>query len=89
MLYTLVENGTSGSTAEHDAGGKKSWQHWVDELASQKITLAYIPHEGEYGAYLQKSWHVKEYLSQHDFDLVYFDDWHKIAYYSVLAKRAS
>jgi len=30
---------------------------------------------------------VKEYLGQHDFDLVYFDDWHGLAYYSVLAKR--
>src|SRR6476659_2094619 len=48
LLYTLGENGKPANAAEHDAGGKKSWQHWVDELASQKITLAYIPHEGEY-----------------------------------------
>lgn len=89
LLYTLVENGKPANAAEHDGSGrKKSWQHWVDELARQKITLAHIPHDGAYGAYLHKSWLVKEYLSKHDFDLVYFDDWHGLAYYSVLAKRA-
>jgi glycosyltransferase involved in cell wall biosynthesis len=89
LLYTLVENGKPSNAAEQEGSSrKKSWQHWVDELARQKITLAHIPHEGDYGAYLHKSWLVKEYLSKHDFDLVYFDDWHGLAYYSVLAKRA-
>jgi glycosyltransferase involved in cell wall biosynthesis len=89
LLYTLVENGKPANIAEHDGSSRrKSWQHWVDELARQKIKLAHIPHAGAYTAYLHKSWLVKEYLAQHDFDLVYFDDWHGLGYYSVLAKRA-
>jgi glycosyltransferase involved in cell wall biosynthesis len=90
LLYTLVENGKPSNVAEQDSsnGRKKSWQYWVEELARQGIKLAHIPHEGDYSAWLNKSWLVKEYLGQHDFDLVYFDDWHGLAYYSVLAKRA-
>jgi glycosyltransferase involved in cell wall biosynthesis len=89
LLYTLVEHGKPRNLAEQDgSGGKKSWQHWVDELARQKITLAYIPHDGGYSENLRKSWLVKEYIGRHDFDLIYFDDWHGLAYYSVLAKRA-
>ncbi len=89
LLYTLVENGKPTNAAEHDSSGReKSWQHWVDELADHKIALAYIPHDGGYEDYLRKSWLVKEFLGRQDFDLVYFDDWHGLAYYSVLAKRA-
>src|SRR5258708_3064849 len=90
LLYTLVEGGKPANVAEQDGfkGQKRSWQYWVDELASQGIALEYIRNAWDYSSYLQKSWLVKEFIGTHDFDLVYFDDWLGSAYYSVTAKRA-
>jgi glycosyltransferase involved in cell wall biosynthesis len=89
LLYTLVEGGNPTNIAEQDGskGQKRSWQYWVGELARQGIALEYIPNTGGYSAFLQKSWLVKEYIGKRDFDLVYFDDWHGSAYYSLVAKR--
>lgn len=90
LFYTLVENGKPRNAAEQDgsSGAKKSWQHWVNELAKDGIKVEHIAHQGGYDAWLQKSWLVKEFLGQQDFDLVYFDDWHGLGYYSLLSKRA-
>ena len=81
LLYTLVEYGAPAS-------GDRSWSHWVNTLALEGIALAHIPHGGDYRSWLEKSWHVKEFLGQHEFDLVYFNEHHGSGYYAILAKRA-
>lgn len=80
LLYTLVEYGRPTS-------GDKPWQHWVDELAEQQITLKHIPHTGDYWSWREKSWRVKDAIAGGDFDLVYFNEHHGNGYYSLLAKR--
>ena len=81
LLYTLVEYGIPVSDG-------KPWQHWVDELAGQGITLKHIPNVGDYWAWREKSWRVKDAIAAGDFDLVYFNEHHGNGYYSLLAKHS-
>jgi glycosyltransferase involved in cell wall biosynthesis len=81
LLYTYVGYGRPVS-------GDRPWQHWVDQLAAESIDLRRIPHDGDYRAWREASWLVKEFLGQSDFDLVYFNDHFGSGYYSMLAKRA-
>jgi len=81
ILYTLVRRGQP-DCEEH------TWSHWVDELAERGIVLTYIGHDGDYSDWLTKSWLVKQYLGSHDYDVVYFNEHHGSAYYSLAAKRA-
>jgi glycosyltransferase involved in cell wall biosynthesis len=81
LLYTFVGYGKPIS-------GDKPWQHWVDALAAEGIVLERIPHDGDYRAWREASWLVKDFLAQADFDLVYFNDHCGSGYYSLLAKRA-
>jgi len=90
LLYTLVEEGKPVNVARQSdpTGRTRTWQQWVDALAAEGITLEFIPHQGGVKSYLHKSWLVKEFIGKHDFDVVYFDDWHGSGYFSLLAKRA-
>jgi glycosyltransferase involved in cell wall biosynthesis len=81
LLHTLVEDG------QPYCGEETGWRQWVDTLAAQGIALEFIPHQGSAREWLQKSWLVKEFIGKHDFDVVYFNDWHGSGYYSLLAKR--
>lgn len=81
ILYTLVRRGEP-DCEEH------TWSHWVDQLAQRGIVLTYIGHDGDYSDWLTKSWLVKQHLGSHDFDVVYFNEHHGSAYYSLAAKRA-
>jgi glycosyltransferase involved in cell wall biosynthesis len=81
LLYTNVGYGKPVS-------GDKPWQHWVESLAAEGVILKRIPLDGDYHAWHQSSWHVKDFLEQADFDLVYFNDHFGSGYYSLLAKRA-
>lgn len=87
LLYTLVHKGKPLNVEEHGSG-EDSWPYWTKLLAADGISLEIIPHQGHYRDWAQKSWLVKEFLSKHDFDVVYFDDWQGTGYYSLLAKRA-
>src|SRR6185436_19452361 len=55
LLYTLVEFGKPSS-------GDKPWQHWVDVLSAEGISVEHIAHQTEYRAWREKSWRVKEFL---------------------------
>jgi glycosyltransferase involved in cell wall biosynthesis len=81
LLYTLVEYGKPAS-------GDRSWLHWVETLEAEAITLEHIDHDADYRSWREKSWRVKEFIGQRDFDLVYFNDHHGSGYYSLAAKRA-
>lgn len=81
LLYTLVENGKPSS-------GDRPWRDWVDASAGDGITVEYIGHRGDYRSWREKSWLVKEFIGQHEFDLVYFNEHHGSGYYTLLAKRA-
>ncbi|WP_374332687.1 glycosyltransferase [Aestuariivirga sp.] len=81
VLYTLVRRGQP-DCEEH------TWGHWVDSLAGRGIDLTYIEHDGDYADWLTKSWLVKQYLGSHVFDVVYFNEHHGSAYYTLAAKRA-
>jgi len=80
LLYTLVEYGQPFT-------GDKPWKHWVDSLKAEGVTLAFIPHHADYRAWREKSWRVKEFVGQNEFDLVYFNDHQGNGYYSLLGKR--
>jgi len=67
LLYTYVGYGKPIT-------GDKPWQHWVAELAAEGIALERIPHEGDYRAWREASWLVKDFVGQGNFDLVYFND---------------
>lgn len=81
LLYTYVGYGKPIS-------GDKSWSHWVELLASEGVSLAHIPHEGDYRAWREASWLVKDFISQKNFELVYFNDYFGSGYYPLLSKRA-
>ena len=81
ILYTLVQSGEPECAERH-------WGHWVEALAARKITLTHIPHQGSYRDWLRKSWLVKQYLAEKDFDVVYFNEHHGSGYYALAAKRA-
>jgi glycosyltransferase involved in cell wall biosynthesis len=68
--------------------GDRPWQYWVDKLRADGIVLEWIPHDGDYRAWREASWLVKDFLSQRNFELVYFNDHFGSGYYSMLAKRA-
>ena len=80
ILYTLVQH-------DEPACAEKTWEHWVKELADRGITLTHIPHLGVYRDWLQKSWLVKQHLASRDYDVVYFNEHHGSAYYTLAAKR--
>ncbi|HET6522354.1 MAG TPA: glycosyltransferase family 4 protein, partial [Geminicoccaceae bacterium] len=81
VLYTLVEYGTPVCV-------EQSWVHWVETLAAAGIELVHLPHRDDYRAWRRKSWLVKEFLGQQEFDLVYFNEHHGSGYYTLAAKRA-
>lgn len=81
ILYTLVQR-------RQPQCAERSWGHWVSKHAERGITLTYIPHDGDYREWLQKSWLVKQHLASHDYDAVYFNEHHGSGYYSLAAKRA-
>ena len=81
VLYTLVERGEPASSHE-------SWAHWVQQFARRNIQLSFIPHDGDYRQWRQKSWLVKEFLGRNNFDVVYYNEHHGSGYYSLSAKRA-
>lgn len=66
----------------------KSWQDWQTDLAADGVTLEMLDHWGNHNDWLEKSWTVKEYIGRQEFDVVCFDEWHGLGYYSLLAKRA-
>jgi glycosyltransferase involved in cell wall biosynthesis len=80
LLYTYVGNGKPVS-------GAKPWQHWVNLLAAEGVELKHIQHDGDYRAWREASWRVKEFIEQSSFDFVYFNDHYGSGYYSLLAKR--
>lgn len=81
LLYTLVEN-------SKPASGDKPWDYWVMSLAEQGVALRFIAHQGDYREWREKAWHVKEFLGQTEYDLVYFNEHHGSGYYSLAAKQA-
>ncbi len=81
VLYTLVEYGVP-------ACDDKTWPFWVDAMARRGIELAHIPHDGNYRTWRRKSWLVKEFLAERDFEVVYFNEHHGSGYYALAAKRA-
>src|SRR5436190_2726280 len=82
LLYTMVVHGKPQS-------GDRPWKHWVEALKADGVVLESLPHDGDNGDWLKKSWQVKEFIRERDFDLVYFNEHHGSGYYSLLAKRAS
>lgn len=90
LLYTLVDTGSPVNVAVQSGPSpeQRTWQQWVEALATEGIVLELIPHEGPAKAWLEKSWLVMEFLRKRDFDVVYFDDWHGSGYYSQLAKQS-
>lgn len=81
VLYTLVERGVP-------ACDDRTWPYWVDVMARRGVELTHIPHEGDYRTWRRKSWLVKEFLAEEDFDVVYFNEHHGSGYYALAAKRA-
>lgn len=81
ILYTQVWSGVPLCQ-------EKTWEHWVQYMGVRNIELAYIPHEGNYSDWRQKSWLVKDFIGERTFDLVYFNEHHGSGYYSLAAKRA-
>lgn len=81
LLYTFVEYGKPVS-------GDRPWQHWVDSLANDGIVLKCISHDYDYFSWRAKSWRVREFIGQGNFDLVYFNEHQGSGYYSLAAKRA-
>jgi glycosyltransferase involved in cell wall biosynthesis len=81
ILYTSVQQGLPECA-------ERNWAHWVAQLAERGITLAHIPHSGDYREWLQKSWLVKQHLASNDYDVVYFNEHHGSGYYTLAAKRA-
>src|SRR5690242_9036966 len=63
LLYTYVGYGKPVT-------GDKPWLHWVKLLAAEGIALEHIPHHGDYRAWREASWLVKDFVGQGDFDLV-------------------
>jgi glycosyltransferase involved in cell wall biosynthesis len=88
LLYTLVERGAPINIPETETGDNGTWSYWVDKFNAEGIALKFIAHQGGHDDWLHKSWLVKEFIGQSDFDLVYFDDWYGMGYYSLLAKQA-
>ncbi|WP_176556306.1 glycosyltransferase family 4 protein [Rubellimicrobium rubrum] len=81
VLFTSVEHGVP-------ACDEKDWPHWVSALARRNVELAHIPHGGDYRMWRRKSWLVKEFLAEREFDVVYFNEHHGSGYYALAAKRA-
>jgi glycosyltransferase involved in cell wall biosynthesis len=81
LLYTSVERGVPAS-------GDKPWSHWVERLEADGVELHFIRHDADYASWREKSWRVKDFIGQNQFDLVYFNDHQGNGYYSLLAKRA-
>lgn len=81
LLYTLVEFGKP-------ATGDKPWKYWVDALSAEGISVEHIANQSDYWAWREKSWRVKEWIGNHHFDVVYFNEHHGNGYYALAAKRA-
>lgn len=81
ILYTLVQRGQPQCA-------ERTWAHWVSKHAERGTILTFIPHEGDYREWLEKSWLVKQHLASHDYDAVYFNEHHGSGYYALAAKRA-
>jgi glycosyltransferase involved in cell wall biosynthesis len=81
ILYTLVQRGVPECA-------EASWAHWVEQNARIGAKLIHIPHEGDYGNWLTKSWLVKKHLETQDYHAVYFNEHHGSGYYAMAAKRA-
>lgn len=81
ILYTLVQGGEPECA-------EASWAHWVEQNARIGARLIHIPHDGEYGNWLTKSWLVKKHLEAGDYNVVYFNEHHGSGYYALAAKRA-
>jgi glycosyltransferase involved in cell wall biosynthesis len=81
VLFTSVEHGLP-------ACDEKDWPYWVAALAHRNVELAHIAHEGDYRMWRRKSWLVKDFLAERDFDVVCFNEHHGSGYYALAAKRA-
>jgi glycosyltransferase involved in cell wall biosynthesis len=80
VLYTRVENGQPfafrGSFAEQ-----------VAAFRAAGVNLLCISHDGQWDHWLAKSFRVMEALAARAYDIVFFDDTHGTAYYTMLAKK--
>lgn len=81
MLYTQVWN-------SKPYANNVPWEDWVEQFRRQGLTLAFIPHSGDYADWQAKAWLVMEFLKRNTFDLVYFNEHHGSGYYAISAKRA-
>lgn len=81
ILYTLVQRGVPECA-------EANWAHWVEQNARIGAKLIHIPHDGDYGNWLTKSWLVKKHLETQDYHAVYFNEHHGSGYYAMAAKRA-
>lgn len=80
ILYTRVEKGEPFS-----ARGK-----FVDHVNAYRkvgVNLACIDHLGSWNDWQTKSYLALQHLLQHHYGVVFFDDTHGLAYYSLLARR--
>lgn len=80
LLYTYVGYGKPVT-------GDMPWSYWVEQYEFEGIELEFIHNNGDYRAWRQSSWLVKEFLEARQFDLVYFNDHIGSGYYSMLAKK--
>ena len=80
VLYTRVDQGQPfcfrGSFADQ-----------VEAFQYLGIRLMCIHHDGKWNDWLAKSYRAMEHLIYHEYDLVFFNDCHGIAYYPLLARR--
>ena len=81
ILFTLVERNQPVVLQE-------TWAHWEQQFADRGMHVDYIRHQGNYRAWRQKAWLVKEFVGAGEYDLVYFNEHHGSGYYALAAKRA-
>ncbi len=81
LLYTLVQHGVPECA-------ERTWDHWVDDMATRGVRVRSILHRGDYRGWREKAWHVSRFVGAEPFDLVVFNEHHGSGYYAQAAKRA-
>lgn len=80
VLYTRVEAGQPFAFRGAFAGQVAAYR-------ARGVNLMCISHDGQWDDWLAKSFRVMEALIDRSYDIVFFDDTHGTAYFSLLAKR--
>lgn len=80
VIYTRVENGQPFAF-------RGTFAAQVAAFRALGVNLMCIAHDGQWDEWLAKSFRVMEALSARAYDIVFFDDTHGTAYYTMLAKQ--